>query len=164
MRRAAARPRIRRDCAQPWFFLSRFPEEWDGLLSFLDHCRGFQFIAEAVYDGLFEGELCASAFSDIIKGAFQVLVQMYMVCRICGVHVQCKVRGGRLEAEKYIFVMGVRIGGGCETKAPGKGFPVQIGAGAKAAGLVDPGGFQAVGKFLFPSFRFFFIHGGIAAV
>ena len=41
---------------------------------------------------------------------------------------------------------------------------VQIGAGAKAAGLVDPGGFQAVGKFLFPSFRFFFIHGGIAAV
>lgn len=51
--------------------------------------------------------------------------------------------------------MGVRIGGGCETEAPGKGFPVQIGAGAKAAGLVDPGGFQAVGKFLFPSFRFF---------
>lgn len=87
---------------------------------------------EAVYDGLFEGELCASAFSDIIQGAFQVLVQMYMVCRICGVHVQCKVRGGRLETEKYIFVMGVRIGGGCETEAPGKGFPVQIGAGAKA--------------------------------
>ena len=29
-REAAARLRIRRDCAQLWFFLSRFPEEWDG--------------------------------------------------------------------------------------------------------------------------------------
>ena len=140
------------------------PGEWGRELFVLNHCRGFQFAAEAVYDGGFEGELCAPAFPDIIQRAFQILVQMYMVCRICGVHVQFEGRGGGLEAEKYLFIMGIRIRDGCEADAAGKGFPVQIGASAKAAGLVDPGGFQAVGKFLFPSFRFFFIHGGIAAV
>ena len=41
----------------------------DNYLS-LNHCRGFQFIAEAVYDGLFEGERCvASAFLKYNQGA-----------------------------------------------------------------------------------------------